>query len=126
MINHSLTPVNKSIFTKIKNLFGQQTIEDNQIEKEEDVVENQQEIKNSIFAQSIKVEETEERRLIRLQQLIRKKRLSEHDLSIEEQQKLRKLYDSQIQDLKGSILQKRKKIEKIKYERKRKAHAIGK
>lgn len=126
MINHSLTPVNKSIFTKIKNLFGQQRIEDNQIEEEEDAVDNQQEMKNSIFAQSIKVEETEERRLIRLQQLIREKRLSEHDLSMEEQQKLRKLYNSQIQDLKSSILQKRKKIKKIKYEQKRKAHAIGK
>jgi len=43
MPNHSLIPVNESIFTKIKsffkNLFGQQTIENCEIEN---IVKNQQ------------------------------------------------------------------------------------
>ncbi len=127
MPNHSLIPVNESIFTKIKNffknLFGQQTIENYEIENTENIVENQQEVKNSIFAENIKVEETENQKLLRLQRLIREKRISEVDLSVEEKSKLRKLYNSQIDDLRKSILQKRNKIVKIKYEQKRKAHA---
>lgn len=124
MSNNSLIPVNESIFTKIKNffknLFGQQTIENYEIEN---IVENQQEVKNSIFAESIKVEETEEQKLLRLQRLIRERRISENDISVEERQKLRNLYNMQINNLKNSILQKRNKIMKIKYEQKRKAHA---
>lgn len=127
MPNHSLIPVNESIFTKIKNffknLFGQQTIENYEIENTENIVENQQEVKNSIFAENIKAEETENQKLLRLQRLIREKRISEVDLSVEEKSKLRKLYNSQIDDLRRSILQKRNKIVKIKYEQKRKAHA---
>lgn len=127
MSNHSLIPVNESIFTKIKNffknLFGQQTIEDYKIENTDDIVENQEEIKNSIFAESIKVEETEEQKLLRLQKLIREKRISENDLSVEEREKLRNLYNSQINNLRNSILQKRNKIMKIQYNKKRKAHA---
>ena len=103
MPNHSLIPVNESIFTKIKNffknLFGQQTIENYEIENTENIVENQQEVKNSIFAENIKVEETENQKLLRLQRLIREKRISEVDLSVEEKSKLRKLYNSQIDDL---------------------------
>lgn len=127
MSNHSLIPVNESIFTKIKNffknLFGQQTIEDYKIKNTDNIIENQEEIKNSIFAESIKIEETEEQKLLRLQKLIREKRISENDLSVEEREKLRKLYNSQIEDLRKSILQKRNKIMKIRYEQKRKAHA---
>lgn len=129
MSNHSLIPVNESIFTKIKNffknLFGQQTIENYEIENTENIVEDQQEVKNSIFAESIKVEETEEQKLLRLQRLIREKRISENDLSVEEKQKLRNLYNSQINNLKNSILQKRNKIIKIQYNQKRKAHATA-
>ena len=127
MPNHSLIPVNERIFTKIKNffknLFGQQTIENYETENTENIVENQQEIKNLIFAENIKVEETESQKLLRLQRLIREKRISEADLSVEEKSKLRKLYNSQIDDLRKSILQKRNKIVKIKYEQKRRAHA---
>lgn len=127
MSNNSLIPVKESIFSKIKNffknLFGQQTIENYETENTENIVENQQEIKNLIFAENIKVEETESQKLLRLQRLIREKRISEADLSVEEKSKLRKLYNSQIDDLRRSILQKRNKIVKIKYEQKRKAHA---
>lgn len=122
MSNHSLTPVNESIFTKIKNffknLFGQQTIENI-----DNIVENQEKTKNSIFTENIKIEETEEQKLVRLQKLVREKRISEKDLSVEEREKLRKLYNSQIEDLRKSILQKRNKIMKIKYEQKRKMYA---
>ncbi len=127
MSNNSLIPVNESIFTKIKNffknLFGQQTIENYELKNSENIVEDKGEIRNSIFSENIKVEETEEQKLLRLQRLIREKRLSENDLSVEEKQKLRDLYNSQIQNLRNSILQKRNKIMKIKYEQKRKAHA---
>ena len=122
MSGYSLTPVNESIFTKIKNffknLFGQQTIENT-----DNKVENQEEIKNSIFTENIRIEETEEQKLVRLQKLVREKRISEKDLSVEEREKLRKLYNSQIEDLRKSILQKRNKIMNIKNEQKRKSHA---
>ena len=111
MSNNSLIPIKESIFSKIKNflknLFGQ----------------DKQEIKNSIFAENIKVEETEEQKLLKLQRLIRERRISENDLSAEEKAKLSKLYNSQIENLRNSILQKRNKIMKIKYEQKRKSHA---
>lgn len=127
MSNNSLIPVNESIFSKIKNffknLFGQQTIENYELNTSENIIENKEEVKNSFFAENIKVEETEEQKLLRLQRLIREKRISETDLSAEEKDKLRKLYNSQIEDLRSSILQKRNKIMKIKYEQKRKAHA---
>lgn len=86
-------------------------------------MENKQEVRNSIFDENIKVEETEKQKLLKLQKLIREKRISESDLSAEEKDKLRKLYNSQIEDLRKSILQKRNKIMKIEYEQKRKAHA---
>ena len=70
-----------------------------------------------------KVEETEEQKLLKLQRLIRERRISENDLSAEEKAKLSKLYNSQIENLRNSILQKRNKIMKIKYEQKRKSHA---
>lgn len=124
---NSLMPVKENIFDKIKNFFknllNQNTVENYEIENSEDVVENQQQIKNSIFADNIKVEETEEQKLLKLQRLIREKRISEQDLSIEERDKLRNLYKSQIQNLKKSIMQKRNKIMKIKYEQERKSHA---
>ena len=132
MSNNSLILVNESIFSKIKNffknLFGQQIIENYELNTSENIVENEQEVRNSIFAENIKVEETEEQKLLKqkllkLQRLIREKRISENELSVEEKNKLRKLYNSQIEDLRNSIIQKRNKIMRIKYEQKRKAHA---
>lgn len=126
---NSLMPVRENIFDKIKNffknLFSRNIVEDYEIENSEDVVENQQQIKNSIFADNIKVEETEEQKLLKLQRLIREKRISEQDLSIEERNKLRNLYNLQIQNLKKSIMQNRNKILKLKYEQERKSHATG-
>jgi len=127
MSNNSLMPINENIFSKIKNffknLFFRQTIESYELNTSEDIIENKQEIRNSIFAENIKVEETEEQKLLKLQRLIREKRISESDLSKEEKNKLRELYNSQIEDIRSSILQKRNKIMRIKYEQKRKAHA---
>lgn len=124
---NSLMPVKENIFDKIKNyfknLFNRNTVKDYEIETSENILENQQQIKNSIFVENIKVEETEEQRLLKLQRLIREKRISEQDLSIDERDKLRNLYKSQIQNLKKSIMQKRNKIMKIKYEQERKSHA---
>ena len=127
MSNHSLMPVNENIFTKIKNylkkLFKQQIIKDCKIENTDNILENQEKIKDSIFVQSIKIEETEEQKLLQLQKLIREKKITENYLSEEEKNKLRKLYNYQIEDLRKSILQKRNKIMKIKYEQKRKVYA---
>ena len=127
MSNNSLIPVNESIFSKIKSffkkIFGQQTIKDYKIDNTDNMIENQEEIRNLNFTENIKIEETEEQKLMRLQKLVREKRISENDLSEEEIEKLRKLYNSQIENLRKSILQKRNKIVKIKYEQKRKAHA---
>ena len=111
MSNHSLMPVNENIFTKIKNylkkLFKQQIIKDCKIENTDNILENQEKIKDSIFVQSIKIEETEEQKLLQLQKLIREKKITENDLSEEEKNKLRKLYNSQIEDLRKSSLCKR-------------------
>lgn len=127
MSNNSLMPINENIFSKIKNffknLFFGQTIESYELNTSEDIIENKQEIRNSIFAENIKVEETEEQKLLKLQRLIREKRIAESDLSKEEKNKLRELYNSQIEDIRKSILQKRNKIIRIKYEQKRKAHS---
>ena len=127
MSNNSLIPIKESIFSKIKNflknLFGQETIENYELENTENIIEDKQEIKKSNFAENIKVEETEEQKLLKLQRLIRERRISENDLSAEEKAKLSKLYNSQIENLRNSILQKRNKIMKIKYEQKRKSHA---
>lgn len=127
MPDHSLIPVNESIFTKIRNFFKnlsrQQTVENYKLKNSENIVEDKGKIKNSVFAENIKVEETEEQKLLKLQRLIREKRISENDLTIEEKNKLIKLYNSQIEDLRNSIIQKRNKIMRIKYEQKRKAHA---
>ena len=124
---NSLMPVKENIFDKIKNffknLFNRNIVEDYEIETSEDIVENQQQIKNSIFAENIKVEETEEQKLLKLQRMIREKRISEQDISIKERDIIIKLYKSQIQNLKKSIMQKRNKIMKIKYEQERKSHA---
>lgn len=129
MSNNSLIPINESILSKIKNffknLFGQPIIENYELDISKNISENKQEVKNSIFAENIKMEETEEQKLLKLQRLIREKRITESDLSVEEKDKLRKLYHSQMEDLRKSILQKRNKIIKIKYEQKRKAHASG-
>ena len=120
---NNLVPVRESIFDKIKNffknLFNSNTVEDFNVE----ITENQQQIKNLKFSESLKVEETEEQKLLKLQKLIRAKRISEQDLTMEERKKLRSLYESQIKDLKKSIVQKRNRIMKIKYEQERKAHA---
>ncbi len=59
------------------------------------------------------------KKLLKLQRLIRERRISENDLSAEEKAKLSKLYNSQIENLRNSILQKRNKIMKIKYEQKK-------
>ena len=71
MSNNSLIPIKESIFSKIKNflknLFGQETIENYELENTENIIEDKQEIKNSIFAENIKVEETEEQKLLKLQ-----------------------------------------------------------
>lgn len=129
MSNNSLIPVNENIFSKIKNffksLFRQQTIENCELDTSENIIENKQEVKNQIFAENIKVAETEEQKLLKLQRLIREKKISENDLSVEEKKKLRKLYNSQIENLRSSILKKRNKIMRIKYEQKRKAHATS-
>lgn len=126
MSNNSLISVNESIFSRIKNflknLFGQQKIENYELKTSKNVVKNKQEAINSTFAENIKVKESEEQKLLRLQGLIREKRISETDLSAEERNKLRKLYNSQIEDLRKTILQKRNEIMKIKYEKKRKAN----
>lgn len=120
---NNLVPVRESIFDKIKNffknLFNPNTVEDFNVE----ITEDQQQIKNLKFSESLKVEETEEQKLLKLQKLIRAKRISEQDLTMEERKKLRSLYESQIKDLKKSIVQKRNRIMKIKYEQERKAHA---
>lgn len=126
MSNNSLIPIKESIFSKIKNflknLFGQETIENYELENTENIIEDKQEIKNS-FLLKYKSWRNRRTKIIKLQRLIRERRISENDLSAEEKAKLSKLYNSQIENLRNSILQKRNKIMKIKYEQKRKSHA---
>lgn len=127
MSNNSLIPVKESVFLKIRNffkkLFGIQTIEEYVANTSESIAEGQQENCNPVFAENMKVEETEEQKLLNLQRMIREKRISENELSVEEKDKLRKLYNLQIETLRNSILEKRNRIMNIRYEQKRKSHA---
>ena len=127
MSNNSLIPVKESVFLKIRNffkkLFGIQTIEEYVANTSESIAEGEQEKCNPVFAENMKVEETEEQKLLNLQRMIREKRISENELSVEEKDKLRKLYNLQIENLRNSILEKRNRIMKIRYEQKRKSHA---
>ena len=55
-----------------------------------------------------KLKKQKNKKLLKLQRLIRERRISENDLSAEEKAKLSKLYNSQIENLRNSILQKKK------------------
>ena len=130
-MNNSLIPIKeKNIFEKIKNFFQrvfikqpEYAIENNCNISNTNIETETLETQKSDFIDNIKIEKTEEQKLLKIQKLIREKRISENDLSIEEKNKLRKLYNSQIEDLKEAILQKTNNIMRIKYEQKRKAHA---
>lgn len=130
-MNNSLIPIKeKNIFEKIKNFFQrvfikqpEYAIENNCNISNTNIETETLETQKSDFIDNIRIEETEEQKLLKIQKLIREKRISENDLSIEEKNKLRKLYNSQIEDLKEAILQKTNNIMRIKYEQKRKAHA---
>ncbi|MCI9177782.1 MAG: hypothetical protein HFJ28_04320 [Clostridia bacterium] len=123
MANNSLMPVKEGIFTKIKNwwkdLFGKEPIEPYHMPVTN--LEMPQE-KVVSFAREVKIEETQEQRLNRLQQALREKRITQKEIEKEDKELLRKLYDKQIQELKESIIEKQNKILQIKYEQKRKAH----
>lgn len=128
--NNSLVPVSENIFSKIKrffsNLFGRESINDSSImNMPQDTKENKLEIKNSIFMENIKIEETEEQKLLKLQKMIHEKSITENDLSSDDTEKLRKLYRSQINELRNSIIEKQNKLMKIKYHQRRKAHATA-
>ena len=130
-MNNSLIPIKeKNIFEKIKNFFQrvfikqpEYAIENNCNISNTNIETETLETQKSDFIDNIRIEETEEQKLLKIQKLIREKRISENDLSIEEKNKIRKLYNSQIEDLKEAILQKTNNIMRIKYEQKRKAHA---
>ena len=130
-MNNSLIPIKeKNIFEKIKNFFQrvfikqpEYAIENNCNISNTNIETETLETQKSDFIDNIRIEETEEQKLLKIQKLIREKRISENDLSIEEKNKLRKLYNAQIEDLKEAILQKTNNIMRIKYEQKRKAHA---
>lgn len=128
MSNNNLMPIKENVFDKIKkfflNLFGKNVVvENNELNTSENVIKNEPKFKDSIVDNNMKTKETEEQKLLNLQKLIREKRISEDDLTIEEQNKLRNLYKFQIEKLRNSIMQKRDKVLKIKYEQKRKSHA---
>ena len=127
MQNNALMPIRENVFTRIKKFFKNLFVPEIENNYEADIINNVEEkeikIKNSIFAENIKVEETEKQKLLRLQKMVHKKNISESDLSQEEVEKLRELYNMQIKDLRKSILLKRKEIARIQNNIKRKVHA---
>ena len=74
---------------------------------------------------NIKIEETREDKLKKLQRQIREKRITERDLSVQDRADLREMYKLQIEQLKRNIKEKQSAIVKEKYEIKRKSHSTG-
>lgn len=105
-----------SIFGKIKNffknLFGKkEIIEEESVNKKEE---------NNNFKEYIKMTETEETKLLELQEKYHNGEISEGDLTDEQIDELCLLYDKQIEEIKKSIKVKEEKLAEYKKRNKRK------
>lgn len=109
--SNELTVVKENILDKIKNFFKKLFSK----KEEEKKVETVEVKKENNFINSVKIEEdTEEKRLLKLQSLIAEDVITEEELPEEDVKALHKLYDKQILDLKKEIDEYREKILKLR------------
>lgn len=116
--NNSLTIIKESFFDKIKKLFMRNKfeIQSNNFEMEEIKTSNNsnQSTKQNNFFDDIKLKNDKNSSLEELQYLIRNKQITEEDLTSEQIEDLRQLYNSQISQLKDSIQMYKHKIMRLK------------
>ncbi len=131
-MNNSLIPLKeRNIFEKIRDFFQrifnkkpEFALENNY--NSNNIIETEKfEIQKPNFMDNIKIEETREDKLKKLQRQIREKRITERDLSVQDRADLREMYKLQIEQLKRNIKEKQSTIVKEKYELKRKSHSTG-
>jgi len=114
----SITVVKETFFDKIKkifkNLFSGTKKEELTKEINTDTIQIDNKQKQE-FTKNIKIEENKEKQtVIKLQTMIRNKEIDEKEISKEDEIKLRKLYEIQINNLNRTIEEHRKAIVKIK------------
>lgn len=108
--SNELTIVKESILDKIKNFFKKIFSK-----KEEEKIETVEVKKENDFINNVKIQEdSEEKRLLKLQSLIVEDVITEDELPEEDVKALHKLYDKQILDLKKEIDEYREKILKLR------------
>ena len=100
MDENGLIIYNNGIIGKIKRLFGNLFKKKNKVLLLPETTQNQEKkIKEEIVIPLDK----ERERIIKLQRKFQNKEIEEKDLSIEDKEKIKKLYNTQIKDLKSKI-----------------------
>ena len=99
---HLINVNKKGIFNKIK-IFLMKLFRKSKKDLKEDLSKIDKNTKKESFVNSIKIEESEEKELLRLQEQYRKGKIKEEDLSKEQIDKLCDSYDRQIENLQKEI-----------------------
>ena len=111
---HLINVNKKGIFNKIK-IFLMKLFRKSKKDLKGDSSKIDKNTKKESFVNSIKIEESEEKELLRLQEQYRKGKIKEEDLSKEQIDKLCDLYDKQIENLQKEInIRKQEILEYVK------------
>ncbi len=111
---HLINVNKKGIFNKIK-IFLMKLFRKSKKDLKGDSSKIDKNTKKESFVNSIKIEESEEKELLRLQEQYRKGKIKEEDLSKEQIDKLCDLYDRQIENLQKEInIRKQEILEYVK------------
>ena len=111
---HLINVNKKGIFNKIK-MFLMKLFRKSKKDLKGDSSKIDKNTKKESFVNSIKIEESEEKELLRLQEQYRKGKIKEEDLSKEQIDKLCDLYDRQIENLQKEInIRKQEILEYVK------------
>ena len=111
---HLINVNKKGIFNKIKK-FLMKLFRKSKKDLKGDSSKIDKNTKKESFVNSIKIEESEEKELLRLQEQYRKGKIKEEDLSKEQIDKLCDLYDRQIENLQKEInIRKQEILEYVK------------
>ena len=111
---HLINDNKKGIFNKIK-IFLMKLFRKSKKDLKGDSSKIDKNTKKESFVNSIKIEESEEKELLRLQEQYRKGKIKEEDLSKEQIDKLCDLYDRQIENLQKEInIRKQEILEYVK------------
>ena len=111
---HLINVNKKGIFNKIK-IFLMKLFRKSKKDLKGDSSKIDKNTKKESFVNSIKIEESEEKELLRLQEQYRKGKIKEEDLTKEQIDKLCDLYDRQIENLQKEInIRKQEILEYVK------------